>query len=184
MMRFRRLSRLAGDEQGVSAVEFALLAPVLIFIYFGLVEFCQGFMAEKRMTHVSSMVADLVSQEEAVSTSNIDDIFEIGALIMKPFPDAPLQQRVSSVTLTSGVALVDWSRGVGGMSARDEESTVTLPPDLLEEGQSVIMAEAAYDYRSPIGKLLPGVTKFTSVYYLRPRTVEKTLCPDCAAPAP
>lgn len=179
MMRFRRLSRLAGDERGVSAVEFALLAPVLIALYFGLAEFCQGFMAEKRMTHVSSMVADLVSQEEAVSAANLDDIFQIGALIMKPFSDDPLQQRVSSVTLTAGVATVDWSRAVGGMSARDAASTVTLPPDLLENGQSVIMAEATYDYRSPIGKLLPGVTTFSSVYYLRPRTVEKTLCPNC-----
>lgn len=179
MMRLRRLSRLPGDQGGLAAVEFALLAPMLIFIYFGLAEFCQAFMAEKRMTHVSSMVADLVSQEEAVSASNLDDIFQIGGLIMKPFPTTPLQQRVSSVTLTSGVARVDWSRGVGGMTARDPQSTVTLPPDLIEEGQSVIMAEAIYEYRSPVGKLLPGITRFTSAYYLRPRTVDKTLCPNC-----
>jgi len=179
MMRFKPLSGLAGDQRGVAAVEFALLAPILIFVYFSLAEFCQGFMAEKRMTHVSSMVADLVSQQQTVTTSDLDDIFQIGALIMKPFPDAPLQQRVSSVTLTSGVVTVDWSRGIGGMAARDKASTLTLPPGLLEEGQSLVMAEAIYDYRSPVGKLLPGVTQFTSVYYLRPRTVNKTLCPNC-----
>ena len=43
------LTRLRGDRRGVSAVEFALIAPVIIVFYFGLAEFCQAFMAQKRM---------------------------------------------------------------------------------------------------------------------------------------
>lgn len=179
-MRFRALSRLSGDERGLAAVEFALLAPVLIFFYFGLAEFCQGFMAQKRMTHATSMVADLISREEVVSSSNIDDIFQIGGLIMKPYSATPLKQRVSSVTRTSGEARIDWSHSQGqDMDPREVGSLVMLPDDLISDGQSVIMSEATYDYRSPVGKLLPGVTHFASTYYLRPRTVDKTTCPDC-----
>ena len=111
MMRRGLFRRLGRDDRGVSAVEFALLAPVLIAFYFGMAEFCQGFMAQKRMGHVSAMVADLVAQEETVGTANLDDIFAIGGLIMKPFPTASLKQRVSSVTRTAGIARVDWSRG-------------------------------------------------------------------------
>ena len=33
-----RLTRLAGDERGVSAVEFALLLPVMLTLYLGGVE--------------------------------------------------------------------------------------------------------------------------------------------------
>ncbi|OWY58885.1 pilus assembly protein TadE, partial [cyanobacterium TDX16] len=87
-MRRGVFSRLGRDERGVSAVEFALLAPVLIAFYFGMAEFCQGFMAQKRMGHVSAMVADLVAQEDTVAIANLDDIFDIGGLIMKPFPTA------------------------------------------------------------------------------------------------
>ena len=58
-MRKRSLiRRLTGDERGVSAIEFAMLAPVLIAFYMGMTEFCQGFMAQKRMGHVSAMVAE------------------------------------------------------------------------------------------------------------------------------
>ncbi|MBU1541160.1 MAG: pilus assembly protein [Alphaproteobacteria bacterium] len=178
MMRFRRLSRLAGDERGVSAVEFAMLAPVLIAFYFGMAEFCQGFMAQKRMGHVSAMVADLVAQEETIATSALDDIFDIGGLIMKPFPTAPLQQRVSSVTRTSGTARVDWSRGEG-MAPRAVNSTITLPTGLIADGESVIVSEATYDYDSPVDYFMPGITRFSHIYYLRPRTVEKTLCSNC-----
>lgn len=178
MMRRSAFRRLAGDERGVSAVEFAMLAPVLIAFYFGMAEFCQGFMAQKRMGHVSAMVADLVAQEESINPAGLSDIFSIGSLIMKPFPTAPLQQRVSSVTRTSGVDRVDWSRS-SGMAPRAVNSTITLPTGLIADGESVIVSEATYDYNSPVDFFLPDVTRFSHIYYLRPRTVEKTVCPDC-----
>ncbi len=178
MMRRGLFRRLGEDERGVSAVEFAMLAPVLIAFYFGMAEFCQGYMAQKRMGHVSAMVADLVAQEETVSQSNLDDIFDIGGLIMKPFSTAALAQRVSSVTRSSGVNRVDWSRG-DGMAARAVNSTITLPADLIADGESIIVSEATYDYDSPVDYLMPSVTRFSHIYYLRPRTVDKTLCSNC-----
>jgi Flp pilus assembly protein TadG len=177
-MRFSLLRRLARDERGISAVEFAMLAPVLIAFYLGLSEFCQGYMAQKRMGHASAMVADLVAQEDAVTAATVDDIFDIGGLIMKPFPVAPLQQRVTSIMQTGGVARVVWSRG-DGMTPRTVGSTVTLPADLITDGESVIMSEATYDYDSPADYLMPTITQFSHSYYLRPRTSVQTTCPDC-----
>ena len=178
MKRSGLIRRWSGDERGVSAIEFAMLAPVLILFYMGMTEFCQGFMAQKRMGHVSAMVADLIAQEETVTPATVDDIFDIGGLIMKPFPTATLNQRVSSVSRASGSATVDWSRG-DGMTARAVGSTMTLPADLVEDGESVIVAEVTYDYDSAADYLMPGLTRFSHTYYLRPRTVEKTTCPAC-----
>ena len=178
-MKHRNLiRRWAGDERGVSAIEFAMLAPVLILFYMGMTEFCQGFMAQKRMGHVSAMVADLISQEETVTPATIDDIFDIGGLIMKPFPTATLQQRVSSVSRSSGSATVDWSRG-DGMTARAVGSTMPLPADLIEDGESLVVAEVTYDYDSAADYLMPGLTRFSHTYYLRPRTSDKTACAAC-----
>ncbi len=178
MKRTGLIRRWVGDERGVSAIEFAMLAPVLILFYMGMTEFCQGFMAQKRMGHVSAMVADLIAQEETVTPATIDDIFDIGGLIMKPFPTATLNQRVSSVSRTSGTARVDWSRG-DGMTARGVGSTMTLPADLIEDGESVIVAEVTYDYDSAADYLMPGLTRFSHTYYLRPRTVDRTTCAAC-----
>ena len=182
-MRKRSLiRRLFGDERGVSAVEFAMVAPILIAFYMSMTEFCQGFMAQKRMGHVSAMVADLVAQEDVISAASIDDIFDIGGLIMSPFPTTTLYQRVSSVTMTGGVAIVDWSRAEG-MTPRARNSTMTLPVDLITEGESVVVAEATYDYDSAADYLMPGLTRFSHSYYLRPRTADKTVCGDCLPPA-
>lgn len=179
-MMFRDLfRRLIRDRRGVSAVEFALIAPVLIAFYFGLAEFCQGYMAQKRMGHSTAMVADLVAQKETLTAAQIDDIFNIGGLIMKPYSATPLKQRVTSVTRnSSGVAKVDWSRG-SGMTKLTAGATVTVPADLIANGESVVMTEATYDYDSPVDYLMPSITRFSHIYYMRPRTVEKTLCTGC-----
>jgi len=166
-------ARLRDDPRGVSAVEFALLAPVMIAFYFGLAEFCQGYMAQKRMGHVSAVVADLVAQSEAIKASQMSDMFKVGDLVMKPFSSTPLKQRASSLTRdTYGVVRVDWSQG-SGMTPRTNGSTVVIPDGLIEKGESVIMTEATYDYDSPVDYLMPSVTRFSQTYYLRPRTVNK-----------
>jgi len=179
MRRRGLISRLTGDERGVSAVEFALIAPVMIAFYFGMAEFCQGYMAQKRMGHVSAMVADLVAQKQTVATANLDDIFQIGGLIMKPFSTATLKQRVSSVTQTAGEAKVVWSRGSGGWTARPVNEVIVLPTGLLSNGESIIVSEATYDYDSPVDYLMPAVTRFSHIYYLRPRTVSSVTCTNC-----
>lgn len=163
------------DRRGVSAVEFAMLAPVIIVFYFGLAEFCQGYMAQRRASHSAAMVADLVTQRERLTAGEIDDVFEIGAVIMSPFPTGALKLRLSSATRINATTVrIDWSRGKG-LSARATGSTVTVPDGLIKIGESVIMAESTYDYDSPVNYMMPGITTFSHTFYLRPRTVERVL---------
>lgn len=172
MRRIGLFQRLRRDQRGLSAVEFALLAPVMIFFYFGLVEFCQGYMAQKRMGHVASQVADLVAQSDAVTGAQVDDIFMIGGLIMRPFSASDLSIQVSSVTRdTNGTAKVDWSRAKNMKELEKDEVVADIPANLIDNNESVIMAVAEYKYRSPANYLMPGVTNFSQTYYLRPRTV-------------
>jgi Flp pilus assembly protein TadG len=173
------LTRLRGDRRGVSAVEFALIAPVILLFYFGLAEFCQAFMAQKRMGRTAATVADLVTQNESVTVSDVADVFEVGRLMMRPFPSTPLEQRVTALTRRAdGQVRVDWSRAQG-MTARGAGSTVEIPDGLIAANESLVMTEITYDYESPFGELLPGLTRFSHIYYLRPRKVEQVACTDC-----
>ena len=178
MIAFLRwLKRFRQDQSGISAVEFAFLAPVMILLYFGMAEVCQAYMAQKRMSHVTSMVADLTAQAQSVTRNDLTDIFNIGNQIMEPFSPSPLQTRVSSVTRdNTGVVRVDWSFG-RGMTPRT--GTVTVPAGLINNGESLILSEAIYDYESPVDRYLPGITKLKRTYYLRPRVVDKVLCSNC-----
>jgi Flp pilus assembly protein TadG len=42
------LNRWRRDRRGVSAVEFAFIAPVLILFYFGVAELCSALLAWSR----------------------------------------------------------------------------------------------------------------------------------------
>ncbi|MDO1558979.1 pilus assembly protein [Brevundimonas sp. 2R-24] len=187
--RLRRIATFRGDRRGVSAVEFALIAPAVCAFYLGLSEMCQGYMAVRRMGHSAAAVTDLLSQDQVVTRDNIDDAMTIGALLMRPFSTTGLRQRVSSVTIDNQRrAKVDWSRG-SGLSARAAGSTVTLPDDMittnnnspkvLNIGDSILMTEVEYDYDSPVDYVMPALTRFTQTYYLRPRRSDSITCSNC-----
>lgn len=173
------LRQLVKDARGAAAVEFAFLAPLLILFYFGMVEYCQGYMALKRTGHVASMVADLVSQNDKVTKTQITDIFAIGDQIIKPFSNSPLTQRVSSVTRVDTTTYrVDWSVG-RGVAGKLTVADAKIPSDMLAAGESVIVAEANYDYASPFDLVAPYFTRFERMAYLRPRTVDVIACSTC-----
>jgi len=66
-----------------------------------------------------------------------------------------------------------------GRRVRTGQASVTLPADLIENGQSIVMSEATCDYDSPADYLLPTVTRFSHTYYLRPRTTDAIVCSNC-----
>lgn len=180
-MSVRGLRGFLSNHDGVAAVEFALIAPIMITLYFGMCEFSQVYMANKRMGHVASSVADIVARTTAVNRSQIDGIFDAGEIIMAPYPDGGLSIRVTSVTRNSqGVARIDWTRARGQHTPeRARDQTVVVPPNLIANGESLIMAETAYDFESPVAYLAPESMRFAQTYYLRPRTVSRILCGDC-----
>jgi len=51
--------RFARDRRGVSAVEFALLAPVMIGLYIGCVEISDGVAADRKVSLIAATLANL-----------------------------------------------------------------------------------------------------------------------------
>lgn len=174
------LGRLVRDRRGVSAIEFALIAPTMILIYLALTEFSQVYMAERRAGHAASMMTDLVAQSADATAAGIDQTFGIGEVIMRPFSADPLSMRVSSLTLDSdGKIVVDWSRA-NGKELTALENVTEIPPGLINPGESLVMGEIRYRYRLSIGeKLIDREFALERKYYLRPRTVNTVTCPDC-----
>ena len=172
MIRFLR--KLARDKRGVSAVEFALIAPAMVASYFGMAEITQALLAERKAAHAASAIGDLVAQSSSVSSSDVTDIFEIASTIMKPYSTSTLKMRVSSLTADSGgTPKVDWSSG-SGLTALTTGATVTgVPTGVIAAGQSVVMSEVTYSYDSPVDLMMPNAVTFTRKFYLRPRKSDK-----------
>jgi Flp pilus assembly protein TadG len=177
-MRAAFLRRFAADARGVSAIEFAFIAPILIVFYFGMAETCQLLIAQRRVNHSAAAVADLVSQTQGATTkAALDDRLLAGQTIMAPFPQAGMTMRLTSVTKGAGTApaTVDWSYPAGGLS----KGATFTPSTPLNAGESVIVAQATYNYTSAIGYFLPGVQVLTHKAELRPRKEDTIACTNC-----
>jgi Flp pilus assembly protein TadG len=193
LLKMGRIRALATDQRGVAATEFALLAPLMVMMYFGLAELTEGLMASRKTAHVASAIGDLTAQAPSTTPLQLGDIFNVGASLMLPFPTSGgvLKQRVSSVTVdVNNVPRVDWSQAAGGYAALAKGSAVVLPlapkahptdPDtpFIAKGQSLVMAEAHYAFTSPLAQYLTKTSDMKGLVYLMPRSGVAVVCPTC-----
>ena len=171
---------LAGDSRGVAAVEFALLLPILMLLYFGVVELTQGIMTQQRTSHVAATVGDLVSQSSTLTRSDVADIFSVGGEVMYPYPTTSLKLRVSTLTDDpKGKVTVAWSQASGMTALSKGVSVSGLPANVVVPGESVVMSESQYTYTSVLGQIMPRPVVFSQKAYSHPRLSTTVTCADC-----
>ncbi len=175
----RTLRRLARDKRGVSAVEFAMLLPLMVALYLGGVEVSQAVAIDRKVTLIARTVADLIAQVTSVNATDMSNILAASTAVAAPYPDTKLKIVVSRVDIdASSVAKVIWSRTKNG-TARAANSTVTLPSALTVANTSLIWAETSYAYTPTIGYVITGTMTLKDQIYMRPRLSDKVECNSC-----
>jgi Flp pilus assembly protein TadG len=179
-----RLKRLRRDERGVSALEFALVAPLMILFYFGLAEATQIMMAERKTIRAASAVGDILAQTPEVKVTGaggIDDVFDMAEILMTPFPTGiQLKICVAGITKSSTGALsVTWRRAKNNAVCPAVGASEPVPADLIANGESVVMSRVTYTYVGPTNMVIKTDPTFTKTFYLRPRMSTAVTCTGC-----
>jgi Flp pilus assembly protein TadG len=169
------LRRFRKDKKGLAAVEFALILPVMITLFFGVVEMSMALSCRANVANTASTVSDLIAQDTEVSSNDITNVFNAATAILYPYSATPVKITVTSIkydtvskSLTSGK--VAWSDTKNG-TARTVNDTVSVPDGLMTANGSVIMTEVTYAYASPTTKVITGTVNMTNTYYTKPRRV-------------
>jgi Flp pilus assembly protein TadG len=177
MLRIRQMVR---DRRGVSTLEFAILAPVLILLYVGIVEVGNALTIYRRSSQVASTAADLTAQVKSVTSSDIKDIQAAASSILTPYSTNPLKIVLSSVVADEdNDGKIEWSCASKG-GARAQNSNFAVPRGLTEPDSSVIVAEITYSFTPLLGLTTifsPGSFDMKRTFYSRPRrsaAVDKT----------
>jgi Flp pilus assembly protein TadG len=169
----RLLKRLRASNDGIAAVEFAVIAPVMITMFFGVTEITDAYTARTKVTEVASTAGDLVAQEKTICDSDMTDVFSALTSVMSPYSAASLKVVVTSlVDSGNNQVKVAWSDGYN-TAARNVGDVVAIPNGLVTSGSggSVIMAEVTYTYTSPVGEMFNAPISFSDTFYLHPRKV-------------
>lgn len=179
-LSLHKLRKFCLSESGISAVEFALIAPVMVIIYLGCIELSMTMTVDRKVTGATAALGDLTARASNITNDDLSDIFQATRMIMQPNDISSASMRVTSLrndgtdTDASGTTdtLVVWSDRCGtGMAALAEDAVVQVPDDLIPAGGTLIMAEISFPYTSPLEFSFTSKT-LTDKFYLRPRRVD------------
>lgn len=166
----RRLRQFHSAKKGISAIEFALIAPVMVLIYFACIELSLMMVLDRKVTSSAASLGDLVARAATIDDDELEDIIEATRMILEPNAVEDARMRVSSLYDDDGTIRVAWS-DARNLEPWVEDSVVIIPDDLVPENGSVIFAQVEYDYESSLGYFITTTKTLSDEFYLRPRRV-------------
>jgi Flp pilus assembly protein TadG len=192
-LRATRSARDLWEDRGaIAATEFAVIVPIMLVLFFGVVEFSSAVAVDRKVTIMARTLADITSQAASNSTNSIsaavDDtylqnVFTASIAIMMPYSPTPTNAQLSEIYVdSSGKATIQWSKGATisggatqatlGASTRSPGDNVTnvVPLQLLVKQTYLILSEVSYLYTPVgIGYVMKSNVTLTDVGYSRPR---------------
>lgn len=154
---------------GLAALEFALILPIMVVLYLGGFEVSEAFMINRKVTHATSALGDMVAQAEDICDSEMANILDAAEAILNPYPSSPSKMIVSGVRIDDeGNATVVWS-DARNATPYPADASIDLPINILQAETFVVVAEVTYDYIPTFGHTLTGTITLADSFYLRPR---------------
>lgn len=175
------LRELKRNADGVAAVEFAMIVPIMFMMLVGSVEFSQAITVDRRVTQAASATADLISRapSEGVSAAQVSRDLSIIGQLMAPYDASALTVNIVSIKALPVQGnpnainyVVDWSRDNHGGTPyqRGAPAPFGMPAGLLVAGESVIVAHAIYNYTPLIfNYFIKQAFNLEEKFYLKPR---------------
>lgn len=189
-------AQLFADQRAVAAVEFAFIAPILFIMYFLTVEASLAIENNKKVGRIGSMVADLITQQNALTSSQVDAILKIGGALLQPYGRSKPTITATAITISpnpGSTATVAWSRKMKNdvfSIGEAKGATVAVPTALNIPGSFLIRVKSELGYRPIITwsaeqktalslEAAFDVINMGETYYLRPRISNTITCSTC-----
>src|SRR5476651_2684269 len=95
-LRVRRSARdFLEDCRGIAATEFAVIVPIMLVMFFGVVEFSSGVAVDRKVTLVARTLSDLTSQSISVADTDLNNFFAASTAIMTPYSPTPISSTIT-----------------------------------------------------------------------------------------
>jgi len=164
---FRKFIRFGRDRRGVSAVEFALIAPLMIALYLGCVEISDGVAVDRKVSLTAAALANLSAQTSSISSTGMTNILDASSAIIAPYSANKLKITVSCIKIDASKNVsVKWSVTRNGTTL---SGSPTLPSALQVANTQLILAQVSYDYTPVVGYTITGTLTLSDKMYMAPR---------------
>lgn len=161
-----------GDERGIAAIEFAIIAPIMIGMYFGLAEIASAISVDRRISHGTNVAGDLATQQPELKDGDIEEIVSAALRVMEvPNVDKVSIDMESFILPSAGAAPESRGRirvnnGVGNFSNYDASN---LDTKLLNEKSGVVVTRVKYQYTPLELRFFDSTITLEETFLLKPR---------------
>ncbi len=147
-------------RSGMAATEFALILPLMLIMFFGVVEGSDALTKSRRVTLAANTLADLAAQETELLEASVDSLF-VGVEEIIDVDGATIDIRLVSIILedsdgdgTPDKPVVHWSYDNTGGEPYSAGSAYNKLPNaaLLTADTAIVVAEVDFPYASPLTK--------------------------------
>jgi len=140
------------DKKGaIVSTEFALLLPIMVVLWAGIVEFTNMQNASRKTNLVAQSIADVIAGSQAVDDQSLNNMLRAGALIMAPYRANNLTIGIQSIEADGdGNLTVGWTFGNPG-------DPPAIAAGLARPNFSTIHVVANYTYVPVLGGLIVGL---------------------------
>ncbi|WP_181704650.1 TadE/TadG family type IV pilus assembly protein [Chthonobacter rhizosphaerae] len=174
-----RAAALRADRRGVSAVEFALILPIMLVIYAGCVELSEALSIDRKVNRIAATIGDLFSQYSTMTATDVTNVLNASSAIIVPYASGNLKLMIYTVNISA-----TGEQKVGCATSRNSPTGVPtkgssvfphpIPTGIAENNSQVIVAYSEYSYSSPFSTILKQYTgkdsySLSHVYMIRPR---------------
>ncbi|MCF6322129.1 MAG: pilus assembly protein [Rhizobiaceae bacterium] len=142
-------SRFRKNCEGVAALEFALIAPIMIMLFVGTLEVSAAVSVNRKVSRISSVVGDLVTQSSALNGTDIANIMDASSDIMQPYANS-VKIRITGINIESGNATVAWSCESNWTKAV-LNSPYDVPATIKIDGSFLVAARVQTNYQPMVG---------------------------------
>jgi Flp pilus assembly protein TadG len=177
----RLAPRFLRSERAIAAVEFALVLPLMLFIFVGVSEVGQAIEISRKVTVTTRIVTDLVTQYSTMTSSTMSTVLAASAQVIAPYSSNNLAITVSQIsTNASGSATVTWSATLNG-TALTPCSKFTLPTALDQDNISLIYGTVTYSFTPVLGYKIIGTIPISDQIYMSPRLTNSITPTTCGS---
>lgn len=186
----KRILQLLHARDGMAMVEFALLLPMLMVMFYGCIEVTRYILIVQKVEKLAHTTADVTAQSKTVTTASLNQLFEATADIMEPFgTGANSRILISSLYRAVGAsaATVNWChRGGGTLTVTSTIGAVGATPTMpgtftFNERENVIASQVFYRFTPLISNRFFGTTTVYRSAFYKPRLGLLTAAPAGAS---
>ena len=161
------------NEGGIAAIEFAIIAPVMIGMYFGLAEIASAISVDRKISHGTNVAGDLSTQQPELRDDDISEVLSAALRVMDVPNVSDISIDMESFILPA-VGQAPESQGrvrlnAGAAGSFANFDAASLDSKLLSATSGVVVTRVKYQYTPIQLRFFDSTITLEETFLLKPR---------------